>query len=214
MITQLSAYLPLIGTVTVINILGAVSPGPDFIVTVQNSIQHSRLKGFLTGLGIACGLLIHISYCAAGIGLIISTSPWLFSLFKIAGSSYLIWLGISSILSKSHTKEVDETGEKTMISNRKAFRTGLFTNLLNPKAMLFFLSLFTFVMNPMPPVPIVIICGAIIFLTAVVWFAMVSCFFTEKHIQKVFFRFEKTINSILGLILIYIGIRVLLMLFS
>jgi RhtB (resistance to homoserine/threonine) family protein len=214
MITQLSAYLPLIGTVTVINILGAVSPGPDFIVTVQNSIQHSRLKGFLTGLGVACGLLIHISYCAAGIGLIISTSPWLFSLFKIAGSSYLIWLGISSILSKSHSKEVDETGEKTMISNRKAFRTGLFTNLLNPKAMLFFLSLFTFVMNPMPPVPIVIICGAIIFLTAVVWFAMVSYFFTEKHIQKVFFRFEKTINSILGLILIYIGIRVLLMLFS
>ncbi len=214
MITQLSAYLPLIGTVTVINILGAVSPGPDFIVTVQNSIQHSRLKGFLTGLGVACGLLIHISYCAAGIGLIISTSPWLFSLFKIAGSSYLIWLGISSILSKSHSKEVDETGEKTMISNRKAFRTGLFTNLLNPKAMLFFLSLFTFVMNPMPPVPIVIICGAIIFLTAVVWFAMVSYFFTEKHIQKVFFRFEKTINSILGLILIYIGIRILLMLFS
>lgn len=214
MITPLSAYLPLIGTVTVINILGAVSPGPDFIVTVQNSIQHSRLKGFLTGLGVACGLLIHISYCAAGIGLIISTSPWLFSLFKIAGSSYLIWLGISSILSKSHSKEVDETGDKTMISNRKAFRTGLFTNLLNPKAMLFFLSLFTFVLNPMPPVPIVIICGAIIFLTAVVWFAMVSYFFTEKHIQKVFFRFEKTINSILGLILIYIGIRVLLMLFS
>ncbi len=206
-------YLALIGTVTLINILGAVSPGPDFLVTVRNSLRYSRRAGILTGLGVAFGLLVHVSYCAAGIGLIISHSVVLFSILKIGGGCYLIWLGISSILASASKLDIAQQAEAEPISGKSVFWTGFLTNILNPKAMLFFLSLFTFVLNPMPPLWVILTCTGIVFFTAFIWFSLVATFLTQKHVQKLFLKFEKPVNVVLGAFLGYLGVRVLMMLF-
>jgi RhtB (resistance to homoserine/threonine) family protein len=207
------SYWSLIGMVALINMLGAISPGPDFVVTVRNSLQYSRRTGIYTGIGIAFGLLFHVSYCAAGVGLIISKSTVLFSIMKAMGGCYLLWLGISSILSKK--SKLSNTSEKTLvdISGWRAFIIGFLTNVLNPKAMLFFLSLFTIILNPLPPIWVVLTCALIVFLTALIWFTTVATFLTNAPIQKVFLRFEKPINTLLGFILVYLGLKVLLMLY-
>jgi RhtB (resistance to homoserine/threonine) family protein len=211
----MTEYISLIGTVAVINLLGAISPGPDFLITVRNTLRYSRRIGIFTGLGVACGLLVHVSYCAAGVGLIIAHSKILFTLLKLIGGGYLIWLGSSSLLSKGADIQVaNQVKKETTYSPWKAFTMGFLTNILNPKALLFFLSLFTFVLNPMPPLWVILTCAAIVFLTAVVWFSSVAAFLTEKHTQILFLRFERTINIVLGLFLCYLGVRILFMLIS
>ena len=71
-------YLTLIGTVAFLNLLAAMSPGPDFVMAVRNSLNYSRKTGIYTGIGIGLGIGIHISYCAAGVGFIVTTIALVF----------------------------------------------------------------------------------------------------------------------------------------
>jgi len=203
-------YLPLIGTVALLNLLAAVSPGPDFVVTVRNSLCYSRRSGIFTSLGISMAIGIHLCYCAAGVGFIISKSIFLFSLIKFFGAGYLIYMGLSSLVAKSSKSFL--TDERTChdLTRLQAFRMGFLTNVLNPKATLFFLSLFTFVISNSTPVYIVLTICVIIILTAFMWFTIVSVFLAQQNVQKGFFKYERSINRILGAFLVILGAKIAL----
>jgi threonine/homoserine/homoserine lactone efflux protein len=87
---------------------------------------------------------------------------------------------------------------------------GFLTNVLNPKATLFFLSLFTFVIGSSTPVYIILTISAIIILTAFSWFSIVSIFLAQPNIQRIFLKYEKGINLVLGGFLILLGIKIAL----
>jgi RhtB (resistance to homoserine/threonine) family protein len=201
-------YLPLIGTVTLLNLLAAVSPGPDFVMTVRNSLCYSRRAGIFTSLGISLGLGIHLIYCAAGVGYIISKSLLLFSIIKWLGVIYLIYMGISSILAKGSKLEV--TGERIGpdLTRMQAFKMGFLTNVLNPKATLFFLSLFTFVIGNATPLYVILTIAVIILGTAFVWFTIVSIFLAQQRVQRIFLKYERAINYTLGGFLILLGVKI------
>ena len=203
-------YLPLIGTVTVLNLLAAISPGPDFIMTVKNSLRYSRRSGIFTAIGIGLGLSVHLIYCAAGIGYLISKSIILFSVIKVLGAGYLIYIGLSSILAKGSKLEIKEEKTEADLSRTEAFKMGFLTNVLNPKATLFFLSLFTFVISSSTPLYVILIISFIIITTALAWFTVVSIFFTHQKVQRMFLKFGNTINRILGGLLVAIGIKIAL----
>jgi len=201
-------YLPLIGTVTLLNLLAAVSPGPDFVMTVRNSLCYSRRAGIFTSLGISLGLGIHLIYCAAGVGYIISKSLLLFSIIKWLGVIYLIYMGIASILAKGSKLEV--TGERIGpdLTRMQAFKMGFLTNVLNPKATLFFLSLFTFVIGNATPLYVILTIAVIILGTAFVWFTIVSIFLAQQRVQRIFLKYEQAINFTLGGFLILLGVKI------
>ncbi len=203
-------YLPLIGTVALLNLLAAVSPGPDFVMTVRNSLVYSRRSGIYTSLGISMALGIHLFYCAAGIGFLISKSVILFSIIKFLGAGYLIYMGIGSITAKGSKIDVTEAHAGNDLTRLQAFRMGFLTNVLNPKATLFFLSLFTFVIGNSTPVYIIITISAIIIFTAFTWFTIVSIFLAQQKVQRVFLKYEQGINRTLGGFLIFLGIKVAL----
>jgi threonine/homoserine/homoserine lactone efflux protein len=203
-------YLPLIGTVTILNLLAAMSPGPDFVMTVRNALCYSRRSGIFTSLGISAALGIHLFYCAAGIGLLISKSVVFFSLIKFLGVGYLIYIGVASILSKK--SKLDVSAEKSLLdlTRLQAFKMGFLTNVLNPKATLFFLSLFTFVIGSSTPVYIILIISAIIMVTAFTWFSIVSIFLAQPNVQRIFLKYERIINFTLGGFLIFLGVKIAL----
>jgi RhtB (resistance to homoserine/threonine) family protein len=201
-------YLPLIGTVAVLNLMAAISPGPDFILTIRNSLLYSRKSGIYTGIGIALGLCIHLFYCAAGIGYLVSKSVMLFSIIKFCGAGYLIYIGVSSILSRGSFNSIVEEKSNTDLSRTAALRMGFLTNVLNPKATLFFLSLFTFVISPKTPLYIVLIISLIIVATAMTWFTIVSVFFTHKRVQEKFLKYGNSVNRLFGGLLVAIGIKI------
>lgn len=200
----------LISSVAVINLLAAMSPGPDFVMAVRNSLTYSRKTGIWTAVGFAFGILIHIFYCIAGLALIISKSILIFNTIKIFGALYLIYIGIKSIMSRGSNIEIKEEIKKADISAFQAWRIGFFTNVLNPKATLYFLSLFTFVIKPETSGSTLTILTVIMFLEQAAWFSLVAIFFTHKKVVGVFNKFQSTFNKIFGGLLVALGIKVAL----
>ncbi|QYO62014.1 LysE family transporter [Leptolyngbya sp. 7M] len=145
-------------TVFVIASLVIMSPGPNFFITLRNSLVHSRQAGVYTALGLAIADLIHMSYCLVGIGVIISQSILAFTLLKWIGAIYLVYVGVKSLRAKP--QQASTSQPKAAMNNRSAFRMGLFTCLLNPKATLFYLALFTQIIQPNTPLWVQILYGA------------------------------------------------------
>ena len=203
-------YLALIGTVTIIHLLAVISPGPDFIMACRNSLTYSRKTGIWTAVGFGFGIAVHIFYSLAGLALIISKSILLFNAIKFLGAGYLIYIGLKSVLSKSSKIELGEHDKKEDITRFAAVRIGFLTNVLNPKATLFFLSLFTLVISPETPLPIMGIMGAIMIINTMLWFSLVAVFLTQKRIRSIFEKFQGVFNKTLGGLLIALGIKVAL----
>lgn len=199
----------LIGTVALLNLFAAMSPGPDFVMAVKNSLTYSRRTGILTALGIGLGIGVHILYCAAGIGYVISKSLVIFNIIKYLGAAYLIYMGIMAFRSKGTKLEIEKTANYKDMTKFEAVKTGFLTNILNPKATLFFLGLFTFVIKPQTPVSVIAIISVIMILTAIIWFTIVALFFTQKPVQKTFARIELHFNRIFGSLLVLLGLNII-----
>lgn len=203
-------YLALIGTVTIIHLLAVISPGPDFIMAVRNSLTYSRKTGIWTAVGFGGGITVHIFYSLAGLALIISKSILLFNAIKFIGAGYLIYIGLKSFLSKSSKIELSEHNKKEDITRLLAVKIGFLTNALNPKATLFFLSLFTLVISPETPLPIMGIMSAIMIVNTILWFSLVAVFISQKRIRSIFEKFQGVFNKTLGGLLIALGVKVAL----
>ncbi len=200
--------LTLISTVTLIHLLAVISPGPDFIMAVRNSLTYSRRTGMWTAVGFGLGISVHIFYCLAGLALIISKSILLFSIIKYFGAAYLVYVGVKCLLSKSSTIDVGENVKTADISPTAAVRMGFLTNVLNPKATLLFLSLFTLVITPGTPGLVLGIVSVIMVVNTILWFTLVSIFLTQKRIRSVFERFQNKFNKFFGALLVAIGVKV------
>jgi RhtB (resistance to homoserine/threonine) family protein len=203
-------YLTLIGTVTIIHLLALISPGPDFIVAVKNSLTYSRKVGVFTALGFGLGITIHLFYCVGGLAILISQSIIIFNILKLLGAGYLIFIGLKTIISKSSTVKVNNTSNTSEISALKAVEIGFLTNVLNPKATLSLLSLFTIVISPDTPNYILAILCAIMIFSTIIWFTLVSIFFTQKKIRTAYNKIQGVFNKVLGGLLIGLGITVAL----
>ncbi len=203
-------YLALISTVTIIHLLAVISPGPDFIMACRNSLSYSRKTGIWTAVGFGFGIAVHIFYSLAGLALVISKSILLFNAIKFLGAAYLVYIGLKSVLSKSSKIELGEQHKKEDITHFAAIRIGFLTNVLNPKATLFFLSLFTLVISPTTPLPIMGIMSAIMIINTMLWFSLVAVFLTQKRIRSIFEKFQGVFNKTLGGLLIALGIKVAL----
>ncbi|MFH0770387.1 MAG: LysE family transporter [Candidatus Peregrinibacteria bacterium] len=200
--------LALIGTVTVIHLLAAISPGPDFIMACRNSLTYSRRTGIWTAVGFGLGIAVHIFYSLAGLALVISKSILLFNAIKFLGAGYLIYIGLKSCFSKSAKIEIGDQQKKEDISRLAAVRIGFLTNVLNPKATLFFLSLFTFVISPDVPFPVVVSVSAIMIIDTMLWFSLVAIFLTQRRIRSTFEKFQNVFNKTLGGLLIALGVKI------
>jgi len=197
----------LIGVMTV----GLVSPGPDFVVAVRNSIQYNRQAGIFTALGFAVAVAVHVTYCLTGLATLISQSILLFNIFKYVGAAYLFYVGFCALRSKGFTMdEQNPLSEKLMMTNIQALRSGFITNLFNPKATMFFLALFTQILSPDVPAWTSIIYGLTCIIMTAIWFSIVATILTTPVIRARFLRYSKWIDRLCGGVLIALGIRLAL----
>lgn len=129
--------------VFLVGVLAALSPGPDFVVVMKNSLGLGRKYGVVTAVGVASALIVHITYTILGFSIILEKSAVIFNLIKLAGAIYLLWLGYKGIRSKSYSENSNEVRveKKLQTSIGQGFREGFLCNLLNPKAPLFFLGI-------------------------------------------------------------------------
>ena len=201
-------YIILIGSVLLIHFFALMSPGPDFVLAVKNSLTYSRRTGMYTAIGFGLGIAVHILYSVAGVALIVSQSIVLFNTIKILGAIYLIYIGYKSVTAKASQADVTASKNKEDISPVQAIRTGFLTNVLNPKATLFFLSLFTLVIAPDTPTWALATMSILMVVATTAWFSLVAVFFTQVSVQRQYQKYETIFNRVFGAALIALGLKV------
>jgi RhtB (resistance to homoserine/threonine) family protein len=196
--------------VTCVHLLAAASPGPDFALVTRQSLLHGRKAGVLTSLGISLGLAIHIFYSAAGLAVVVAHSVEGMVVVKLAGGSYLTYLGIKG-LGARHLS-ADDNQEIQQATNNSASRmisTGFFCNALNPKAPVYFLSLFTVILSPEIPLPNLAIYGVWIMVLQMLWFTTLACFFTNTAIRHRVVKLGHWVDRTFGVVMLALGLQVL-----
>jgi threonine/homoserine/homoserine lactone efflux protein len=113
----------------------AITPGAGIFYVLARTLAGGRREGVESSLGTFVGGLFHVTAAALGISAILAASAVAFHTVKYAGAAYLVWLGIRMIRSRN-----EEMPERTEAPRGGAFRQGIFTEALNPKTALFFLS--------------------------------------------------------------------------
>ncbi len=188
--------------------INAVLPGADFAMVLRQSIAHGRRTALFTSAGVATSILVHGSYTLLGVGVIVGQSLLFFNILKWAGAAYLLYLAISVLRGPAPTAPGDLSGAEPTRGDLSAFALGFLTNLLNPKAVLFFLALFTTLVSAHTSVDIKAVYVASMSVMLFAWFALVSIFFTTPSVRQGFFRLGRWFNRVTGITFILLAIRV------
>jgi RhtB (resistance to homoserine/threonine) family protein len=195
-------------TVALVHLLAVASPGPDFAIVLRESVSNGRHAGIWTALGVGSGILLHVGYCLLGIGLIVSQSIVLFNLLKWLAAAYLIYIGIRALQARPADPASAELAPLAARSPRAAFVRGFVTNGLNPKATLFFLSLFTLVISPQTPLLVQAGYGLYLALATALWFCAVALLFSQARVRRGFVRLGHWFDRLMGAVLVGLGIKV------
>ncbi|MBA1201941.1 LysE family transporter [Pseudomonas capeferrum] len=196
-------------TVALIHLLAVASPGPDFAVVVRESVAHGRRAGTWTALGVGTAIFVHVGYSLLGIGLIVSQSIVLFNALKWLAAAYLLYIGIKALRAGPAKAGADQTAvTETARSPRAAYVAGFMTNGLNPKATLFFLSLFTVVIDPHTPLLVQAGYGVYLAVATGFWFCLVAMLFSQQRVRAGFARMGHWFDRAMGAVLVGLGIKI------
>lgn len=201
----MQSLLPLI----TIMFFAMMSPGPDMILLIKNGICYPRRYALITVWGILAGLTFHITVSILGLALIISRDVAIYRFVKIAGAVYLIFIGIQAIREKAEHLSFS-AGQDEKISSLSAFRDGLFCNLLNVKALLFILSVFTQLIDPDLPLPLKFSFGAVLLLEALVVWSLFVILIQTPVVQRKVQTYRIAFSRFFGVLLIALGLNLFL----
>lgn len=198
-------------TVALIHLLAVASPGPDFAVIVKQSVTQSRSVARWTAFGLSLGILLHVAYSLLGIGLLISQSILLFNLLKYAGAAYLVYVGVKGLLTKrGHGIASTDRRPAATMRPPQAIRLGFLCNALNPKATVFFVALFTQVIDPSTSLWVQTGYGLYMGAATFAWFSLVGSVLTLEAVRRRLDAAQHWIERVMGAVLVALGIRVAL----
>jgi threonine/homoserine/homoserine lactone efflux protein len=182
-----------------------LSPGPDMILVMRNTLTRNRRWGGLTALGVLTGNLVHIGYCTLGIALLLSQSPVAYNVLRIASALYLVYLGVQNLRSG----DVGNANPGAVTGGRRsAYWQGFVNNVLNPKGSLFYLGVFSQLITPdMSFGQTTFLVAVMVSVSAVFWIVFIQ----TLHLPMIRVRFDTSkgaLSRVSGVALILFGARV------
>ncbi len=196
--------------ITSIHLLAAASPGPDFILVSQQTLSNGKKAGLMCSIGIALGLSIHIIYSALGLAAIIANSESALWAIKILGGCYLLYLGFNGLKARPDNSVSNHQPRAIKYSNKKSIGIGFLCNALNPKAPIYFVSLFTVVLSPDMPIYQIAIYGIWMMIIQLAWFSTVVMLLSRPSINQKFKKFGHWVDRVLGGAMIALGLKLIL----
>ena len=206
--------ITLLATLASVHWIALMSPGPDFALVVQNTTRYGRKTGLYIALGLSCGILLHSLFSLTGVSYLIHQHPTLFTMVQVLGGSYLLYLGVGALYaiwaSRNQPDNHDDNSVGYILaSKRQAFARGFATNILNPKALVFFLSL----MSSLVPSDMSWegkgIALFILWFLALVWFALLAWLLSSVRLQQKLRKAAKYIDGGCGIIFCFIGFTII-----
>ena len=197
-------------TIALAHLFAVASPGPDFAIVVRQSVASGTRIGIWTSAGVGCGILVHVAYCILGVAILLTQSDGLFSAMKYLAAAYLAYLGVQSLRAKPHSETELHLEDAPGLAPRQAFLRGFLTNGLNPKATLFFLALFTVVINSNTPTFIQVLYGGYLALATFAWFAMLSSILGGVKVRRFMLRSGIWFERCMGVLLLLLAVQITL----
>lgn len=186
-----------------IHFVAVVSPGPDLVMILRNTLSHSKRSGIMSALGTTSGILVHATYTLLGIGILIKEAPLAFNGLRVLGACYLAFVGWRAIRTAFKNKtSYDFEKEKQDISRFRAWRSGFFTNMTNPMVLVLFLSIFSTVVQESTPLFIQGLFMVEILIISIVWFVAVAILFSLPAVRAFFNRLGPWLDVGAGVVLI------------
>lgn len=199
-------------TFITITLMIIIVPGPDFFIVMKNSISSGRVNGTMAALGITSGHVIYSLLAIFGIIFILAQMYYVFLVIKILGACYLIYLGIRSIISARQGLNFNpETMKIAQVSYLNSYRQGIVSTLLNPKALLYYISILPqFLSTGGAVTSQIAILSAIVTSVILIWF--IFCVFIFQYIKKLFAnrKIKAFFDYAVGFILVGLSINLLL----
>lgn len=200
-------------TVAVAHFLALLSPGPDFVLVVKSAFKGNRKNAVGVALGIATANAVYIGLCLIGVGAILSTSVSLMIALKFIGGLFLMYIAFNALKAPKNSYQnmtaiSSNSTEFSLLSFSKEFVTGFLSGILNPKNLLFYLSLFTVALTPDISLQFKMILGT--WMTAIVflWDVTIIYFLSKNSVRKKFTKMAFYIDKITGFILGAIGFSI------
>ena len=195
-------------TVALLHLFAVASPGPEFVLVSRQSFRYGRMVAIWTSAGIALGILFHVALSLTGLSLLLQNQPDLFWYLKLAAALFIGYLGFASLILKGPIKlqnnSTDEEGRYL-----KSISTGFLTNALNPKAFIFFITVFTLVINEDTELVIKSLLGIYMSMATFIWFTFMSILLTNEKATERFKNFIPWLEKITGLFLLILAIKII-----
>jgi threonine/homoserine/homoserine lactone efflux protein len=192
--------------VVAVTTLAMLSPGPDMVLVMRNTVTGDRPCGGLTALGVLTGNMFHIGYCTLGIALLLSRSPVAYNVLRVASAIYLVYLGVQSLRGRDTTKTEPDASAGRRPTH--AYWQGFVNNVLNPKGSLFYLGVFSQLITPdMSLAQTTLLIAVMVGVSAVFWIVFIQ----TLHLPMIRAGLDKStvaINRVFGVVLILFAAKV------
>ncbi|AZZ97016.1 LysE family transporter [Pseudoalteromonas sp. R3] len=207
----MSPYLDEFILIALAHFFAVASPGPDFAVVLKQSISFGRRNALMTSAGVGLGILVHVTYCLLGVALLLSQSPELFNVFKYLAGAYLAYMGVQALrATAAPASQQNDAAQLVQESAFSALRRGFLVNALNPKATLFFLSLFTLVIDPDTPQSVQLFYGLYMAVATWLWFSSLSLVLSKAAVRRFFQRAGHWFDRAIGVVLLLLALRLVI----
>jgi threonine efflux protein len=202
------SHIPQLMTIAVVFLLGAMSPGPDFVAVTSHALINRR-AGLQVALGVTGAIAIWAALAMFGLGILLVEIGWLYMTVRLAGALYLIYLGVRILLSVRH-RPAPMAIDAVRAGAPAAWRSGFLIGITNPKTAAFFGSLFITVLPLNAPLGVQAAALMVISLVSLSWFGFVALIFSTEQVRAAYVKIRRPIDALLGVILLALGLRLAL----
>ncbi|MBX9446852.1 threonine export protein RhtC [Dickeya chrysanthemi] len=199
-------------TVALVHLIALMSPGPDFFFVSQTAISRSRREALAGVLGITLGVLVWAAIALLGLHLLLERMAWLHRIVTVGGGLYLCWMGWQLLRSalRQRAHQEDGTVEVALPQRGKTFMRGLLTNLSNPKALIYFGSVFSLFVGDDVGTAARWGLFALISLETLLWFSLVALVFALPVMRRGYQRLAKWVDGLAGALFTGFGIHLII----
>jgi len=190
-------------------LIGAISPGPSFVLVARISIARSRRDGLAAALAMGVGGVILGGLALLGLRTLLMQAGWLYLGLEAAGGLYLLYLGIRLWRSASEAIAVEGAGERGAAQPRRSFAIALATQLSNPKAAVIYGSIFAALLPAQPPLWMCLALPPLIPLVEAGWYVVVALAFSSTRPRAAYLRSKRWIDRLAGSVLGVLGVRLI-----
>ena len=192
------------------SVLLAIIPGPDNIFVLTQSIFQGKKSGLIIMLGLCTGLIFHTLAVILGVAVIFQTSIFAFTILKIIGAIYLLYLAWQ--IFKAGNQKIDTKNNNANIDYKKLYYRGIIMNITNPKVSIFFLAFLPQFTNPnLGSVPLqMLLLGILFLIAALLVFSLIALYSAKlgKIINKSD-KSQKILNKLVSLVFVALAIKLI-----